>query len=131
LALPSAPYKHYLCITATGVFTLTIFSTPAQLVTALVHCAGLSNSRNLGDHLAHGYVRERTRLTRRDDLNRLILEEQQKQKGAFGLYYGSVDSTPLFVLAGLYAERTGDGDTIAVLIGLFDLGRLLIGLNLI
>src|SRR6202030_197058 len=27
----------------------------------------------------------------------------------FGLYYGSVDSTPLFVLlAGLYAERTGD-----------------------
>jgi glycogen debranching enzyme len=32
----------------------------------------------------------------------------------FGLYYGSVDSTPLFVLlAGLYAERTGDLDTIA------------------
>src|SRR5579862_1425232 len=31
----------------------------------------------------------------------------------FGLYYGSVDSTPLFVLlAGLYAERTGDIDTI-------------------
>jgi glycogen debranching enzyme len=31
----------------------------------------------------------------------------------FGLYYGSVDSTPLFVLlAGLYAERTGDRDTI-------------------
>lgn len=31
----------------------------------------------------------------------------------FGLYYGSVDSTPLFVLlAGLYAERTGDTDTI-------------------
>jgi len=31
----------------------------------------------------------------------------------FGLYYGSVDSTPLFVmLAGLYYERTGDGDTI-------------------
>jgi glycogen debranching enzyme len=31
----------------------------------------------------------------------------------FGLYYGSVDSTPLFVLlAGLYAERTGDLDTI-------------------
>ena len=29
----------------------------------------------------------------------------------FGLYYGSVDSTPLFVmLAGLYAERTGDDD---------------------
>ena len=27
----------------------------------------------------------------------------------FGLYYGSVDATPLFVmLAGLYAERTGD-----------------------
>ncbi len=27
----------------------------------------------------------------------------------FGLYYGSVDSTPLFImLAGLYAERTGD-----------------------
>jgi glycogen debranching enzyme len=27
----------------------------------------------------------------------------------FGLYYGSIDSTPLFVvLAGLYAERTGD-----------------------
>jgi glycogen debranching enzyme len=31
----------------------------------------------------------------------------------FGLYYGSVDSTPLFVLlAGLYAERTGDHATI-------------------
>src|SRR6478672_3269764 len=29
----------------------------------------------------------------------------------FGLYYGSIDSTPLFVmLAGLYAERTGDWD---------------------
>jgi len=34
----------------------------------------------------------------------------------FGLYYGSVDSTPLFVLlAGLYAERTGDSETIAEL----------------
>jgi glycogen debranching enzyme len=34
----------------------------------------------------------------------------------FGLYYGSVDSTPLFVLlAGLYAERTGDRDTITEL----------------
>ena len=34
----------------------------------------------------------------------------------FGLYYGSVDSTPLFVLlAGLYAERTGDAETIAAL----------------
>src|SRR5579871_2875486 len=34
----------------------------------------------------------------------------------FGLYYGSVDSTPLFVLlAGLYAERTGDVETIAML----------------
>ena len=31
----------------------------------------------------------------------------------FGLYYGSVDATPLFVmLAGLYAERTGDDETI-------------------
>jgi glycogen debranching enzyme len=31
----------------------------------------------------------------------------------FGLYYGSVDSTPLFVmLAGLYFERTGDSDAI-------------------
>jgi glycogen debranching enzyme len=31
----------------------------------------------------------------------------------FGLYYGSVDSTPLFVLlAGLYLERTGDVSTI-------------------
>ncbi len=30
----------------------------------------------------------------------------------FGLYYGSVDSTPLFVLlAGLYGERTGDTET--------------------
>ena len=30
----------------------------------------------------------------------------------FGLYYGSVDATPLFVLlAGLYAERTGDMST--------------------
>ncbi|MGO9702321.1 MAG: glycogen debranching N-terminal domain-containing protein [Xanthobacteraceae bacterium] len=34
----------------------------------------------------------------------------------FGLYYGSVDSTPLFVLlAGLYLERTGDVETIVVL----------------
>jgi glycogen debranching enzyme len=34
----------------------------------------------------------------------------------FGLYYGSVDSTPLFVLlAGLYAERTGDLQTVAEL----------------
>ena len=34
----------------------------------------------------------------------------------FGLYYGSVNSTPLFVLlAGLYAERTGDTATIAAL----------------
>ena len=32
----------------------------------------------------------------------------------FGLYYGSVDSTPLFVLlAGLYLERTGDIETIS------------------
>jgi len=31
----------------------------------------------------------------------------------FGLYYGSVDATPLFVLlAGLYLERTGDEDTV-------------------
>ena len=31
----------------------------------------------------------------------------------FGLYYGSVDSTPLFVLlAGLYFERTGDAETL-------------------
>jgi glycogen debranching enzyme len=34
----------------------------------------------------------------------------------FGLYYGSVDATPLFVmLAGLYAERTGDHQTVAEL----------------
>src|SRR3984885_9957979 len=34
----------------------------------------------------------------------------------FGLYYGSVDSTPLFVLlAGLYLERTGDVETIRAL----------------
>jgi glycogen debranching enzyme len=34
----------------------------------------------------------------------------------FGLYYGSVDSTPLFVLlAGLYAERTEDRDTLVEL----------------
>ena len=34
----------------------------------------------------------------------------------FGLYYGSVNSTPLFVLlAGLYLERTGDVETIAEL----------------
>ena len=31
----------------------------------------------------------------------------------FGLYYGSVDATPLFVLlAGLYAEHTGDVETL-------------------
>jgi glycogen debranching enzyme len=34
----------------------------------------------------------------------------------FGLYYGSVDATPLFVLlAGLYAERTGDDRLLAEL----------------
>jgi len=34
----------------------------------------------------------------------------------FGLYYGSVDATPLFVLlACLYAERTGDAETLAEL----------------
>jgi glycogen debranching enzyme len=34
----------------------------------------------------------------------------------FGLYYGSVDATPLFVLlAGRYGERTGDYDTVAAL----------------
>jgi len=34
----------------------------------------------------------------------------------FALYYGSVDSTPLFVLlAGLYAEHTGDIDTLRAL----------------
>src|SRR5580704_261289 len=34
----------------------------------------------------------------------------------FGLYYGSVDATPLFVvLAGMYAERTGDDATIVEL----------------
>ncbi len=34
----------------------------------------------------------------------------------FGLYYGSVDATPLFVLlAGLYLQRTGDADTIVEL----------------
>ncbi len=34
----------------------------------------------------------------------------------FGLYYGSVDATPLFVMvAGLYAERTGDDATLAEL----------------
>ena len=34
----------------------------------------------------------------------------------FGLYYGSVDATPLFVLlAGLYLERTGDTQTIGEL----------------
>jgi glycogen debranching enzyme len=34
----------------------------------------------------------------------------------FGLYYGSVDSTPLFVLlAGLYLERTGDVETLGEL----------------
>jgi glycogen debranching enzyme len=34
----------------------------------------------------------------------------------FGLYYGSVDSTPLFVLlAGLYAQRTGDWEFVQAL----------------
>src|SRR5205814_5643111 len=34
----------------------------------------------------------------------------------FAQYYGSVDATPLFVLlAGLYAERTGDDETLAEL----------------
>ncbi|MEI4920960.1 hypothetical protein Q8G81_35990, partial [Klebsiella pneumoniae] len=34
----------------------------------------------------------------------------------FACYYGSVDSTPLFVLlAGLYFERTGDTETLQAL----------------
>ena len=34
----------------------------------------------------------------------------------FGLYYGTIDATPLFVvLAGLYAERTGDLETLRTL----------------
>ena len=34
----------------------------------------------------------------------------------FGLYYGSIDATPLFVwLAGLYAQRTGDLETLQAL----------------
>jgi glycogen debranching enzyme len=38
------------------------------------------------------------------------------QEVPFGLYYGSVDSTPLFVLlAGAYVERTGDEETLAEL----------------
>lgn len=38
------------------------------------------------------------------------------QEVPFGLYYGSVDSTPLFVvLAGAYAERTGDWATVGEL----------------
>jgi len=51
-----------------------------------------------------------------------ILHEMRKGEMAalnevpFGLYYGSVDATALFVLlAGLYAERTGDADTVAEL----------------
>jgi glycogen debranching enzyme len=48
-----------------------------------------------------------------------ILHEMRKGEMAatkeipFGLYYGSIDSTPLFVLlAGLYTERTGDLETL-------------------
>jgi glycogen debranching enzyme len=38
------------------------------------------------------------------------------KKVPFGLYYGSIDSTPLFVLlAGLYAQRTGDDALLAEL----------------
>src|SRR3979411_2933791 len=38
------------------------------------------------------------------------------RESPFGLYYGSVDATPLFVmLAGLYVERTGDDATIVEL----------------
>ena len=51
-----------------------------------------------------------------------ILHEMRKGEMAalhevpFGLYYGSVDATPLFVLlAGLYAERTDDQETLAAL----------------
>jgi len=49
---------------------------------------------------------------------KILHEMRQRRDGVlrevpFGLYYGSVDSTPLFVmLAGLYAERTGDDATI-------------------
>jgi glycogen debranching enzyme len=40
-------------------------------------------------------------------------EMAARREVPFGLYYGSVDSTPLFVmLAGLYAERTGDDATL-------------------
>ena len=51
-----------------------------------------------------------------------ILHERRRGEMAalrevpFGLYYGSVDSTPLFVLlSGLYAERTGDDAAVAAL----------------
>ena len=51
-----------------------------------------------------------------------ILHEMRKGEMAalhevpFALYYGSVDATPLFVLlAGLYAERTDDQETLAAL----------------
>ena len=38
----------------------------------------------------------------------------------FGLYYGSVDATPLFVLlAGLYVERTGDQETLAAAVAAY------------
>src|SRR3546814_20668855 len=37
-------------------------------------------------------------------------------EGPFGLYYGSIDSTPLFVLlAGEYIRRTGDIETLNAL----------------
>lgn len=40
-------------------------------------------------------------------------EMAQLREVPFGLYYGSVDSTPLFVmLAGLYTEHTGDVETL-------------------
>jgi glycogen debranching enzyme len=78
--------------------------------------------------LAHGVLRRLARLQASCDDDRSdaqpgkILHEMRQCETAntgevpFGLYYGSVDSTPLFVLlAGLYAGRTGDSALISEL----------------
>ena len=54
--------------------------------------------------------------SRERSCTRCVPAKWRRCRGAVRLYYGSVDATPLFVLlAGLYAERTGDLETLAAL----------------
>ncbi len=77
-------------------------------------------SRGVLQRLAHFQAKTVDRLN--DAEPGKILHEMRSGEMAalrevpFGQYYGSVDSTPLFVmLAGAYAERTGDDETLRAL----------------